>query len=116
MNFETEYKNIKFHISLEQENISDISLLMGDKFNRLPNQTMQEIRKGNLLSYNIVIISSQDDDEFTHYLSGVLLTSHSEDLIEELGEYLESEHVLDHILDLWKKYQVSPGPQWRTNT
>lgn len=48
MKFETEYRNIHFKISLEKELFEDVTLLMGDKFNRLPNQTMIEIKKGTL--------------------------------------------------------------------
>nr|BDT29005.1 hypothetical protein BHI3_24710 [Bacteriovorax sp. HI3] len=113
MNFETEYKNIRFLISLEKENYTDVSLLMGDKFNRLPNQTMIEIKKGQLGPYNLVITSIQDDEEYTHYLSGILLTTNEEELLEELGSYLEQEHILDDIVALRKRYAVSPGPIWK---
>jgi hypothetical protein len=113
MNFETEYKNITFNISLDKEDISDVSLLMGDKFNRLPNQTMIEIKKGNLESYNLVIKSSDGEHEFTHYLSGVLLTSQEDDLMDELAEYLESEEILDNIIEAWARYLIEPGPAWK---
>lgn len=113
MNFETEYKNIRFLINLEKETFEDVSLLMGDKFNRLPNQTMLEIKKGKLGPYNLVITSIADGDEYTHYLSGILLTTNDEELLEELGEYLEQEHILDDIVGLRKRYAVSPGPVWK---
>ena len=114
MNFETEYKNIRFLISLEKENYSDVSLLMGDKFNRLPNQTMIEIKKGQLGPYNLVITSTEGgSDEYTHYLSGILLTTNEEELLEELGSYLEQEHILDDIVGLRKRYAINPGPAWR---
>lgn len=116
MNFETEYKNITFHISLEEENIADVSQLMGDKFNRLPNQTMIEIKKGNLKPYNILITSSRDEHEFTHYLNSVLLTSNADELVDELAQYLEDEHIMDNIVDLWGKYLVDPGPLWKIET
>ncbi len=113
MNFETEYKNIRFLISLEKENYNDISLVMGDKFNRLPNQTMIEIKKGTLGPYNLVITSIDGEEEYTHYLSGILLTTDEEELLEELGSYLEQEHILDDIVALRKRYALSPGPAWR---
>ena len=113
MNFETEYKNIIFRISLEKETFNDVSLLMGDKFNRLPNQTMIEIKKGNLGPYNILITSIQDEDEYTHYLSGILLTTDQEELLDELGAYLEQESILDDIVAIRTKYAINPGPAWR---
>jgi hypothetical protein len=113
MNFETEYKNITFRISLEKEQFNDISQLMGDKFNRLPNQTMIEIKKGALGPYNLLITSIQDEAEYTHYLSGILLTTDEEELMDELASYLEQENILDDIVAIRKKYDVDPGPAWR---
>ena len=114
MNFETKYKNIHFRISLEKEVLEDVSLLMGDKFNRLPNQTMIEIKKGTLGTYNLIIISSKDDEEeYTHYLSGILLTTDDEELLDELSLYLDQENILDNIHAIREKYSVTPGPTWR---
>lgn len=113
MNFETEYKNINFRISLEKEVYDDVSLLMGDKFNRLPNQTMFEIKKGTIGPYNILIISGVDDNECTHYLSGILLTTDQDELLDELGAYLDQEGVLDDIAAIRDKYAITPGPAWR---
>lgn len=113
MNFQTEYKNIRFVIELEKEAYDDVSLIMGDKFNRLPNQTMLEIKKGNLKAYNIIITSGEGDEEYTHYLSGVLLTSKDDEVADELSEYLDQEHILDNILTIRKKYAISPGPAWK---
>ena len=48
MKFETEYKNIIFKFTLEKENFTDVSFSMNDKFNRLANQTIIEVKKGNL--------------------------------------------------------------------
>jgi hypothetical protein len=113
MNFETEYKNIIFRISLEKEIYDDVSLLMGDKFNRLPNQTMIEIKKGSIGPYNLLITSEADNEEYTHYLSGILLTTDEDELLDELGAYLEQENVLDDIITTRGKYGISPGPAWR---
>lgn len=113
MNFETEYKNIIFNITLEKEDIKDLSLLMGDKFNRLPNEVMIDIKKGTLASYNLIITSSQNNEVFTHYFSGIMLTPKQDELLEELQEYLESESVLDSIAEILKKYFIEPGPIWR---
>ncbi len=113
MNFQTEYKNIRFIITLEKEAYDDVSLLMGDKFNRLPNQTMLEIKKGNLGAYNILITSGENTEEYTHYLSGVLLTTNDDEVVEELSEYLNQEHILDDIITIRKKYAIDPGPAWR---
>ena len=113
MNFETEYKNINFRISLEKEVYDDVSLLMGDKFNRLPNQTMIEIKKGSIGPYNVMIVSIENDVEYTHYLSGILLTTDTEELIEELGNYLEQESILDDIVAIRSRYAIDPGPAWR---
>lgn len=116
MKFETDYKNIHFHIELEKENVSDLSQLMGDKFNRLPNQTMAEIRKGNLASYNVIIVSTLNNEQFTHYLSGVVLSSHEDQLMEDVGDYLEQEGVLDDIERCLNRYSADPGPVWRIAT
>jgi hypothetical protein len=114
MKFETEYKNINFKISLEKEVFEDVTLLMGDKFNRLPNQTMIEIKKGALGTYNLMIISSKDnEEEYTHYLSGILLTTDEEELLDEFSLYLDQENILDNIVDIRVKYSVTPGPTWR---
>jgi hypothetical protein len=114
MNFETEYKNINFKISLEKEIFEDVSLLMGDKFNRLPNQTMIEIKKGAIGPYNLIITSSViGDEEYIHYMSGILLTTDEEELLDELGHYLEQENILDDIVAIRQKYAITPGPAWR---
>lgn len=114
MNFETEYKNINFKISLEKETFTDVSLLMGDKFNRLPNQTMIEIKKGTLGPYNLIITSSQKDgEEYIHYMSGILLTTDEEEVLDELGYYLEQENILDDIVAIRDKYAITPGPAWK---
>ncbi len=113
MNFETEYKNIQFKISVEKEVYDDVSLLMGDKFNRLPNQTMIEIKKGALGPYNIIITSLENEIEYTHYLSGILLTTDSDELLDELGHYLDQENILDDIVAIRKKYAIDPGPAWK---
>ena len=113
MKFETEYKNIHFKISLEKEIIEDVTLLMGDKFNRLPNQTMIEIKKGTLGPYNLIITSNQDDEEYIHYLSGILLTTDEDEVLDELGHYLEQESILDDIVAIRTKYAITPGPAWR---
>ena len=113
MNFETEYKNIQFKISVEIETYDDVSLLMGDKFNRLPNQTMIEIKKGAIGPYNLIITSNNNDEEYTHYLSGILLTTDEEEVLDELGFYLEQENILDNIVAIRTKYAITPGPAWR---
>jgi len=122
MKFSTEYKNIRYQITLEKENYQHITDLMGDKFNRLPNQTLIELKKGNLSSYNFIISSipadiennSDAEEYYTHYLSGVLLTSNEDELEEEVADYLEQEEVIETIAELREQYSISPGPHWRT--
>jgi len=113
MNFETEYKNILFHISLEDVNIPDVSVLLGDKFNRLPNQTLIELQKKTIAPYNLVIKSKNNFEERTHYWSNVLLTSNSEELLEELGFYLDDEEILDSIIANWELAGDESGPGWK---
>ena len=117
MNFETEYKNIKFKFEVEKENYPDVSFFMADKFNRLSNQTIVEVKKGNLWPFNIVITSHRLDNEnetHTHYLSTVLLsTQGDESLLDDLADYLEQENVLDEIAALIDQYDLSPGPAWK---
>jgi hypothetical protein len=113
MNFETEYKNLNFHISVEAIAITNVSLLLGDKFNRLPNQTMVELKKGTIAPYNLVIKSKNSDEERTHYWSNVLLTSDSNELLEELGFYLDDEEILDSIISNWELAGDNSGPGWK---
>lgn len=117
MNFETEYKNIKFRFEVEKENYADVSFFMADKFNRLSNQTIVEVKKGNLWPFNIIITSNRLDDEkevHTHYLSTVLLsTKDDETLLDDLADYLEQENVLDAIAALLDQYEITPGPAWK---
>jgi hypothetical protein len=113
MNFETEYKNIIFRISIEAIIIADITLLLGDKFNRLPNQTMIELKKGTIKPYNLVIKSKNAEAERTHYWSNVLLTSDAEQLLEELGDYLDGEEILDSIVSNWDLPGDEQGPAWK---
>lgn len=113
MNFETEYKNLSYHISLEKVEITDVALLLGDKFNRLPNQTMTELKKGNLSAYNLVIKSKKDLEERTHYWSNILLTNDAENLLEELGYFLDEEEILDSIVSNWELSGDEKGPAWK---
>lgn len=113
MKFETEYKNISFTIELFKLEIKDITLLLGDKFTRLPNQTMTELKKGNLVAYNLVIQSKKENEERTHYWSNVLLPSSTDDLLEEVGYYLEDEEILDSIVSNWELVGDETGPAWK---
>ncbi len=113
MNFETEYKNLNFHISLEKVEVTDVTLLLGDKFNRLANKTMIELKKGNLVAFNLVIKSKKDNEERTHYWSNVLLTSDAEELLEELGHYLDDEEILDSVVSNWELDGDENGPAWK---
>lgn len=119
MNFETEYKKIFFHISIEEIETSDIAHLLGDKFNRLPNQTLIELKKGNLVGYNLVIKSKKDqdstnpEDERTHYWSKILLTKNADELLEELGFYLDDEDILESIVSNWELAGDENGPAWK---
>lgn len=116
MKFSTEYKNIHFHITLEKESYTDISIFMGDKFNRLPNLTMIELKKGKLASYNLLITSSDlktNEDVYTHYISGILLSSNDLEIEEEITEYIEQEKIIESIIKTRLTYAVNPGPAWR---
>lgn len=113
MKFETEYKNIQFLITLSDDLYSDVTMLMGDKFHRLGNQTVLGLKKGTLKPYNVIIESSLNDESYTHYLSGIILTSDGTDVAEDLQDYLEQESVFDEIAELIKTYSIAPGPKWR---
>lgn len=113
MNFETEYKNLNFHITLEKVEVSDVTLLLGDKFNRLANKTMIELKKGNLTPFNLMIKSKKKDEERTHYWSNILLASNAEELLEELGHYLDDEEILDSIVKNWEMAGDENGPAWK---
>jgi hypothetical protein len=102
MNFETEYKNLNFHISLEKVIVSDVTLLLGDKFKRLPPRTLIELKKGHLTPFNLIIKSSKNSEERTHYWSNILLINDTDNLIEELGHFLDNEEILDSIVLNWE--------------
>lgn len=116
MILKTEYKKVQFSLEIEKELFQDYAQMMGDKFNRLPPQTLIEIKKGNLCSYNILIESQLADEVYTHYLSSVLLTSNEEEFVGELSEYLDQEGTFEEILKLRNKYAVTPGPEWRVSS
>lgn len=112
MNLETNYKNLHFQITLEKIVTKDIGSLMGDKFDRLPNQTLIELKKGTLVAYNLIIESSNNLEVRTHYWSKVLLTSNTEEIKEELSYYLEDEEILDSIASNWEIIGNELGPAW----
>ncbi len=113
MKFETTYKNIHFKISLELVEIKDISQLLGDKFSRIPNQTMIELKKGNLCAYNLIVESSMNGEMRIHYWSNILLDNKIENLQEELSNYLDDEEILDEITDQWNIEGDDTGPGWK---
>ncbi|MFA6236003.1 MAG: hypothetical protein WC635_01645 [Bacteriovorax sp.] len=113
MNFETEYKNIIFNITLESIQIADVSLLLGDKFNRLPNQTMIELKNGNLIAYNLIIKSTKNSEVRVHYWSNILLPKAADDLFLELGYFLEDEEILDAVVSNWELSGDEFGPAWK---
>lgn len=102
MNFEAEYKKIIFNITLEKVTSSDFSNLSADKFNRFPNQTLIELKKGNLVAYNLLITSRLNLEERTHYWSNIILTCNEDELQNELNQYLNDEEILDSIVLNWK--------------
>lgn len=112
MNFETDYKDINFRITLEKVEITDVSILLGDKFNRLPHQTLIEVKKGTLIPYNLFVKSINKAEERTHYWSNILLSSSSEELVEDLGQFLDHEDILDSIVKNWDLEGNESGPAW----
>lgn len=61
----------------------------------------------------MIITSGENDEEYVHYLSGILLTTDEEEVLDELGYYLEQENILDNIVAIREKYAITPGPAWR---
>jgi hypothetical protein len=113
MKFETVYKNINFHITIEKALVSLTSLLLGDKFTRLAKQTVNELKIGHLVAFNLIIISSKESEERTHYWSNILLTSNEDELLDELGFYLDDEDILDAIVANWELVGDESGPSWK---
>jgi hypothetical protein len=112
MNFETEYKTFNFHISLENSLIADVTLLFDRKFNRLPNKTKDKLKNGEIIPFNLIILSKNNLEERTHYWSNILLTSNPSELLNELGTYLDDEEILDLIIKNWGLSSQNDGPDW----
>ena len=113
MKFETEYKNIHFTIELETVNVETLSSFFGDRFQRIPNQTLVELKKGNIIPYNLIIISLREGENRTHYWSQVLLTSKEEELAGEIAHFLNEEDILDAIVENWNLQGDLTGPAWK---
>ena len=102
MKFETEYKNLNFKISLELIAVEDLSLYFNDKFHRISNQTIADLKKGTVAPYNLIVISTRDQESRTHYWSNIMLPTDYNDLVEELGQFLDDEEILDSITENWE--------------
>lgn len=75
---------------------------------------MTSLKKGLLVPYNLVIKSKKELEERTHYWSNVLLTNEADDLLEELGYYLDDEEILDSIILNWELAGDENGPAWKS--
>ena len=95
MKFETEYKNLNFKIALDLVTFEDVTVFFNDKFHRISNQTMADLKKGTIAPYNLTITSTRDEESRTHYWSNIMLPTDYNDLVEELGLYLDQEEILD---------------------
>jgi hypothetical protein len=113
MNFQTEYKNIQFKIELEPLEMGDLTKFFGDKFHRLPNQTLAELKKGNLIGYNLIIESTFNSETRTYYWSKILLTKNEDELLEDIELYLQDEEILEQIVTQWNLEGDQSGPAWR---
>ena len=93
--------------------MGDLSQFFGDKFHRLPNQTMIELKKGNLIGYNLIIESTFKKETRIHYWSKVLLSVHPEELLEDVDHYIKDEEILEQIVAQWNLAGDQSGPGWK---
>ena len=107
MKFELDYKNLHFIITLNIEE----NFIPDNRFEKLSNQSLIMLKKKEILAYSMMINANDDIDNLSFYLSGVLLSSNQEEMIEELQEYLDAENVIEDIFEKWKLLKED-GPSW----
>ena len=109
MKFELDYNNINLILTLEAEE----NYIPNDRFVTHSPQTIKALSKKEITAYNMIIESTKNNVNLTFYLSGVLLSSNSDEIIEELQNYIEDESVFDDIEASFEElFRESNNPKW----
>lgn len=110
MKFELEYKNIHFIISLEKE----LNFIPDNRFQKLGNNTLIALKKNELSAYSLLIESSLNSEELTHYIPSVILSNQSDEILDELQDYLDAENIIEDICEFWNEnMNDKTGPNWK---
>lgn len=109
MKFELNFKETNFIIEIEE----DKHFVPDNRFEKISNQVLIELKKKKVLAYSLLIISKKVDQEVTHYWSSVLLTSNQDEVLEELQDYLDDENIIEDILEKWEIVLAKDGPSWK---
>lgn len=101
MKFELDAQDYHFILEVKQ----DPNYMPDGQFNIFDQEDIDEQLGDHLAFYQITIISHPlkgDSETMTHYQGGLLLPKDPEDLQDELGDLIDSNHYLDHILNQWE--------------
>lgn len=109
MKFELDYNGINLIFTLEEE----INYLPSDRFVKHSPQTIKSLSKKEITAYNLEIVSTKNNETLTFFISGVLLSTNEEEIIEELQNYIEDESVFDDIENSFEElFRDSKTPKW----
>lgn len=105
--FHLEYEHIIFTLEVTQDQA--YLPLKGEK------QQAKEWDGEKLSPYSLVVTSTFEEQNQTHYFPGLLLREKEESMLEDLEYYLDQEGLMDKIQQRWKIIEDECGPTWRKN-
>jgi hypothetical protein len=109
MKFELDHNNINLILTLEAEE----NYIPNDRFITHSPQTIKSLSKKEITAYNLIIESTKNNVALTFYLSGVLLSSNEDEIIEELQNYIEDEAIFDQIETSFEElFSEIQNPKW----
>jgi hypothetical protein len=109
MKFELTHNEINFILSLEVEE----NYIPHERFDRISPQTALALKKNELKAYSIIVQTEFKNEIQTFYWNSVLLTANTQEIIDELYDFINDEDILDTIEKFWKDYFLdNPNPRW----
>ena len=109
MKFELDYNNINLILTLDEE----VNYIPSDRFVTHSPQTIKALSKKEITAYNLIIESTKNNVSLTFYLSGVLLSSNQDEIVEELQNYIEDESIFDQIETSFEElFRENQNPIW----